>query len=247
MNAFNCCTMSKFFLFICCLFAFTVNSVGQTGEIRGVLWDDDCDCPLPFASAYVEQEGHGLIGTTTDMEGVYRIYPLTAGNYDVKFQSLGFASVEVQNIEVGLDSVTWVDTVIMKLDQSTFVVCEFPPYFPRLIDYDDVSKMTLLPAEIEQTPMAKAPATYANYILPIQYDETNQLHIRGARPGSVIYFVDGVKVGNELNGVPPSSVGSYTIYASGVPAKYGDAMGGVILIETKSYFDLYKEHQRKTR
>jgi hypothetical protein len=34
------------------------------------------------------------------------------------------------------------------------------------------------------------------------------------------------------------------VYAGGIPAKYGDAMGGVIVLETKSYFDLYRERNQ---
>ncbi|MFT6726371.1 MAG: hypothetical protein ACJAV7_000817, partial [Flavobacteriales bacterium] len=31
------------------------------------------------------------------------------------------------------------------------------------------------------------------------------------------------------------------------PAKYGDFTGGVVVIETKNYFDLYKDQQNKAR
>jgi outer membrane receptor protein involved in Fe transport len=41
--------------------------------------------------------------------------------------------------------------------------------------------------------------------------------------------------------VPGSSIGGVTVYTGGIPAKYGDTTGGVIILETKSYFDLYRE------
>jgi hypothetical protein len=31
------------------------------------------------------------------------------------------------------------------------------------------------------------------------------------------------------------------VYSGGLPAKYGDTMGGVIVVETKSFFDMYYE------
>jgi hypothetical protein len=35
------------------------------------------------------------------------------------------------------------------------------------------------------------------------------------------------------------------IYTGGIPAKYGDTMGGVVVLETKGYFDLLRERKYK--
>jgi len=43
-----------------------------------------------------------------------------------------------------------------------------------------------------------------------------------------------------LVNIPGTSIGGVSVYAGGVPAKYGDTTGGVIIMETKSYFDLYR-------
>ena len=40
---------------------------------------------------------------------------------------------------------------------------------------------------------------------------------------------------------PAVAISSYSVYTGGLPAKYGDTSGGVIEIETKSYFDLYNQ------
>jgi outer membrane receptor protein involved in Fe transport len=55
------------------------------------------------------------------------------------------------------------------------------------------------------------------------------------------YFVDGMKVGSALSGVPNDAINSLSVYTGGLPAKYGDVTGGVVAIETKSYFDLYQQ------
>jgi hypothetical protein len=31
------------------------------------------------------------------------------------------------------------------------------------------------------------------------------------------------------------------VYTGGLPAKYGDTLGGVVVMETKGYFDLYRQ------
>jgi hypothetical protein len=33
------------------------------------------------------------------------------------------------------------------------------------------------------------------------------------------------------------------LYTGGLPAKYGDTLGGVVVMESKSYFDLYRAWQ----
>jgi hypothetical protein len=33
------------------------------------------------------------------------------------------------------------------------------------------------------------------------------------------------------------------VYTGGLPAKYGDILGGAVILETKSYFDLYRQWQ----
>jgi outer membrane receptor protein involved in Fe transport len=34
---------------------------------------------------------------------------------------------------------------------------------------------------------------------------------------------------------------SVSIYTGGLPAKYGDTTGGVVAVETKTYFDFYNQ------
>jgi outer membrane receptor protein involved in Fe transport len=44
--------------------------------------------------------------------------------------------------------------------------------------------------------------------------------------------------------IPSSAIGSISVYTGGLPAKYGDTTGGVVVIETKSYMDLYNASSR---
>ena len=39
-------------------------------------------------------------------------------------------------------------------------------------------------------------------------------------------------------GIPGLAVGSIKVYTGGIPSNYGDVTGGVIVVETTSYFDL---------
>jgi outer membrane receptor protein involved in Fe transport len=35
------------------------------------------------------------------------------------------------------------------------------------------------------------------------------------------------------------------VYSGAIPAKYGDTNGGVIVVETRSYFDLLREYNSR--
>ena len=67
-----------------------------------------------------------------------------------------------------------------------------------------------------------------------------ELVFRGARKGDMLYLMDGVKT-TSIGNVPSSSIGRMMVYTGGLPAKYGDTLGGVVVMESKSYFDLYRK------
>jgi hypothetical protein len=55
----------------------------------------------------------------------------------------------------------------------------------------------------------------------------------------MIYIVDGVKCSDVFN-VPSVAISKMMVFTGGLPAKYGDTMGGAIVVETKGYFELYR-------
>lgn len=78
----------------------------------------------------------------------------------------------------------------------------------------------------------------------VRQTEDGELVFRGARKGDMIYIIDGVKTRN-AGSVPSVSIGRMQLYTGGLPAKYGDTLGGVVVMESKSYFDLYRAWQSK--
>ena len=73
----------------------------------------------------------------------------------------------------------------------------------------------------------------------VRKTEDGELVFRGARKGDMIYLIDGVKT-RDAGSLPGVSIGRMQVYTGGLPAKYGDTLGGVVVIESKSYFDLYR-------
>jgi hypothetical protein len=73
-------------------------------------------------------------------------------------------------------------------------------------------------------------------ILPgiYQAEEGGKLYFRGSRPEATEYYVDNMRVSGDL-GVPAGAVAEIIVYSGGIPARYGDVTGGVVVITTKSY------------
>jgi hypothetical protein len=78
----------------------------------------------------------------------------------------------------------------------------------------------------------------------VRMSDDGELMFRGARKGDMIYVLDGIK-SNEVFNVPSCAIGKMMVYTGGLPAKYGDTLGGAIILETKSYFDLYRSYQQQ--
>jgi Ca-activated chloride channel family protein len=76
-----------------------------------------------------------------------------------------------------------------------------------------------------------------------QTEDPFALHFRGARAKSNAYYLDGMRV-NSLNGIPKSYMQEVQVITGGVPACYGDATGGIISIQGKSYFDVVRERSQ---
>lgn len=63
---------------------------------------------------------------------------------------------------------------------------------------------------------------------------TNQsISIRGGREGSTVYYIDGIKVIGDPN-ISLDVIDQMRVYTGHVPARFGDATGGVVEITTRS-------------
>ena len=76
----------------------------------------------------------------------------------------------------------------------------------------------------------------------IHMSDDGELSFRGSRKGDMIYVIDGIKCPEVFN-VPSCSISKMMVYTGGLPAKYGDTLGGAIVVETKGYFELLRAYK----
>ena len=210
-------------------------SFGQRlGAIEGYLYNEDDSEPVAFANVFVKV-GDEIVGTTSDIDGSFTVKPLTPGNYDLTISSVEYQKKIIQAVRVNADKNTRLGNIMLSTHQLQEV--EIITYTKPLISAEDPTAIPLLWEDIERSPHLRNPATLIATTIPgvYQSDEGQPLYFRGSRAGSVVYFVDGIKTYDGSLGIPSSAIGEMTVYTGGVPAQYGDLLGGAIIVETKNY------------
>lgn len=223
--------MVKKLLSLICVIAGMQGILWSQGDMKGVVKDSKGE-PIPFAAVLVIKDGVQVTGVQTDFDGKYFISGLASGKYTVKFQSVGYTSVSNPGVLIQTDKITFLDASlsdhVQGLDEIEIV------YQRPLIDKDDTKQVAFMDKDqIMKLPTPNiyaAATTFAGV-----YSKDGEIgSIRGARSG-VTVFIDGVKIRglNSLAGLPRNSVEEVQLILGGVPAKYGDATGGIFEITTR--------------
>ena len=225
-------------LFILLFVAFGLNSKAQGyGEIRGIIKNTELEA-VPFATVKILQGNILIGGTQTDIEGRYKYKPLDPGTYDIVVMEPGHQTQPISKIKVIPNEATYVD---VKLSANTFSTIEVTA---KAVDYtktgadNNMYTMKSVDATELMQMAGSSRGDIKGTLVSLTSDvlETNgEVHFRGTRGDATGYFVDGVRTLGPSN-VPGMCIENLTVFSGGVPAMYGDVMGGVIIITTKSYF-----------
>ena len=208
------------------------------GEIRGRVLDPD-GAPQPMANVYTTV-GADLVGTTTDFDGKFILKPLAPGLHGITVSFIGMKKLEVPGVEVTADRATYLKD--LRMSSAGLDTVEVVAYRRKLITVDDPSRMSLLAEEFAKDPTRKDPIQFlGKNFAGVTPDANGEgLHFRGSRTENMVSFIDGVKVSGAVPLVPPSAISSVSVYTGGLPARYGDVTGGVVVIETKTYGEMYQ-------
>jgi hypothetical protein len=200
------------------------------------------EAPLVGAEVYVTYGG-SKIATSTNNHGDYTLKPLEPGVYNVTISSILIDTLVITGINVTATSVTFIEDKKVPLGRS----------LDRLVITSSTSLRNASPSkgELKGTDMAHFPEpTNINKAIELMgstwvSDDGRQISFRGARIGDALYIVDGVRQRRTDVSLPNGSIATINAWHGGVPAEYGDFMGGVVVIETMSYFDWENQQEVK--
>lgn len=219
-------------------------SFAQQGEIRGRVFGPTGES-LPMAHVTTEVAGQ-MLGAVADMDGRFVLKPLPPGTYQVKLSYAGYRTKTLTGIHV-TDRATYLSDERLAYSVISADTVEVIAYRRKLIDKEDPSRMSLLAEDLAHDATRKDPAGMVEKNFPgVTRSRTDDgLHFRGSRTENMVAFVDGVKVSGAMPRVPPSGISSISVYTGGLPARYGDVTGGVVVLETKNYFEMYEQERAR--
>lgn len=214
-----------------------------SGEIRGKIMEKKNVGALGVM-VWVNVNGNP-VKTMTDDEGSGRflLKPLEAGTYIL------YVKVELdtfkQEVVVNSNSICDVPTIDLsdeKYALNTLKEHEVTFWKDPLINKEGGTMTIVRAKELVHSPAKHdIKQIVASQTSGVKVTERGDAYVRGSRADATIYYMDGMKLREGFNSPPANAIASLAVYTGGVPAQYGDCTGGVIVVETKSYFSLYNE------
>ena len=209
------------------MFAYAQNK----GKISGKITDDTGE-PLPGVQIVIDGTTRGTI---SEVDGFYSLLHVDPGVYTLVFKFLGFAEVQVENVEVQIDRTTTIDVTMKEavIEGEEIVITSERP----VVEKDRTTTTSYVSsAEIEELPIQSV-----SDIVNLQAGVVDG-HFRGGRIGEVAYVVNGVPINNAYNStagfeVEQNMVSSLEVISGVFNAEYGQAMSGVVNIVTKDVPD----------
>lgn len=176
-------------------------------------------------------------GAATDAEGHYKITGLAPGDYNIKASMIGYTVQLQTGIKVRLNKTTVVNfelqPTVLALGQTIEVIGEKPLFEADLT----ASQQHLSSEEIKQKVVESVDDLVADQLGVVVQD--NKIHIRGGRADESLYIIDGQSIKDPLSGysntlyVNAAAIKDLKVITGGFDAEYGQAMSGVVDIETK--------------
>ncbi len=203
----------------------------QTGTLKGTVKDEAGNF-LAYANISVEKNGETVSSTQCDEKGEYTIKPINPGSYDVVTSYVGSQTEKTEGVQIVIEKITFLNVILKKAQATEAIVIK--RFKVPLIDPDFKSGGTKTAEEIIKSPLNDIGALASTIAGVYSADDgNNQLNVRGARSDATLIYLDGVKVRSSFN-LPKLGIEQITVITGGMPARYGDATGGLVLVTSKS-------------
>ncbi len=219
-------------------------SFGQValGDVVGIVVSaDSLHEPIVGAKPYIDDNNGSRYYAITDVDGSFRISAVPSGQYKMNIIYMGDTLKEVA-VNVPIDGYDNLGEIMFESGFQEMMAIDVPGYDPNRIRlvYGELPVPEMTAKEIARSPVKfDMSSLVAGMDSGVKRTDDGELVFRGARKGDMIYMIDGIK-SREISQVPSVAIGRVKVYSGGLPAKYGDTLGGVVVMETKSYFDLYR-------
>lgn len=240
----NSNNMKKLIILFLALFAIQFSwAQGSAGDIRGQVFNDSLSTePILFARVWVERGASQFVAKTND-KGYFIIHSVPTGLYELNIYNAGDTLDHEVLVRVTTDGIARLGRInlhdnehLKAFKKGVSVVAFKEPLIHSVFGETNISSL-----DIKMSPEKNdIKNLIQSRTSEISVTPSGKMVIRGGRAGDLVSYIDGVKL-REIKQIPSSAIGGVTIFTSAIPARYGDTTGGVIVMETKSYYDLWRQ------
>src|SRR5258705_8086651 len=199
---------------------------------------------LPGVSVTVKNAESGVVRrSVTEGEGKYRLAGLSRARYNLTADLTGFQMVAVRDItlQIGQDYAKDFQLALSTLQESVTVTGESP-----IVEATKSEVATVVTQEqIATLPVQDRTALSLSLLLPGVGADTTRAKRNATNVGASVttsattYLVDGLsnsvnKSGEQRHDIPEAAIREFAVHTTQLPAQYGQRVGGVVNIVTKS-------------
>lgn len=246
--------MKNFLLIL--FFAETITLISQpcfsqiTQTIRGKVVDKESKAPLIGSSVILKTDSSIFIGSTTDIDGNFKLANIPIGRQSLMISFMGYSPVILPNIIVisGKENVLHIE-----MEESAVAMKEVEITASGKGEVNnEMSLVSARPFTVEETERYAGsrsdPARMAANFAGVQGadDSRNDIVIRGNSPLGLLWKVDGIDIPNPNHfSVPGSTGGPISVlnnktlansdfFTGAFPAEFGNSIAGVFDIKLRN-------------
>lgn len=235
-------------IFLAIPFAGTAQELSQV--VKGKIIEKETRAPLLGASVGVRLDSTRMLGTTTDVNGLFRFEKVPIGRHQVRVSYLGYKGALLSNVEV-----TSTKEVILDISLEPLIDSLSETIVVGTHDGDvsnDMAYVSAVSFTIEETQRYAGsrgdPARMASNFAGVQGadDSRNDIVIRGNSPQAVLWRMEGINIPNPNHfnipgtaGGPVSMINNKTLansdfFTGAFPAEFGNTVGGVFDLKLRN-------------
>ena len=204
----------------------------EFGFISGTITESNSGEGMPGVNIMIKGTYYG---TSSDLQGKYKINNISPGSYDVEVSMIGYkvilkTGVSVkQNETIALDFV--MEETVLSFGEDVIVMGKKP-----LFDVDETASVARVRKEEIETKVVSSVEDILSEQIGVTTQD-NEIHIRGGRIDESMFVVDGFSVKDPLSGysgnlfVNADAIEELEIVTGGYSAEYGQAMSGIVNIK----------------